>query len=114
MSEFIYKIDYIYKPKERKRPMTKAEMIRNQFKELGEKVAAKNTDYGESVFEPPTLCPHLAASSAILVRLSDKFNRLKRLINNTAEVKEESIADTLDDICGYSVLLKIQLSEKNS
>ena len=94
--------------------MSKTDKIRNIFKELGDKVAAKNADYGDSVFESPTLCPTMDASSAIMVRLSDKLSRLKRLYGHQAQVKDETLADTLDDICGYCVLFKIYLEEKIS
>ena len=40
----------------------------------------------------------------ILVRMSDKFARLK---NGTADHSDETVADTLDDIIGYALIWKM-------
>lgn len=62
--------------------------------------AAKNHDYGNS-FEQS--CNKFGIIAAI-VRMSDKMNRLESLAVKRAEVKDESIKDTLLDLASYSVI----------
>lgn len=58
----------------------------------------KNTDYGDSFSETRREIPE-----AILIRLHDKYARLKRLLKgNPALVKDESIDDTLMDLANYA------------
>jgi hypothetical protein len=52
----------------------------------------------------------------VLVRLSDKYSRIVQLTNKAlngeeAEVKEESIKDTLVDLANYSVIAIILFEE---
>lgn len=83
------------------------ETLCNQLKET---LLAKNSDYGSAVFYPPILNQSISADSAIIVRLSDKFNRLTTLLNGKEQkVFSESIRDTLFDIAGYSLLYVIYL-----
>lgn len=67
-------------------------------------ILRKNIDYGSSVFKPPILNPSLPAKSAIEVRLSDKINRFQQLKTNEANVKTESIQDTMCDFGVYGIL----------
>lgn len=62
--------------------------------------AAKNHDYGNS-FEESLDEFGLVAS---VVRMGDKMNRIKSLIKKEAQVKDESIKDTLLDIANYAVM----------
>ncbi len=48
----------------------------------------------------------------ILVRMMDKMGRISSLLSQDAQVKEESINDTLDDLINYSVILKSYLKNK--
>lgn len=65
----------------------------------------KNQDYGSSAWKPPRLAPKLAAGDAILVRLSDKLERLSTLLANQGAAKvDESIEDTMRDAGGYFLL----------
>lgn len=82
-----------------------------QFRTITESMAAtyerKNADYGNSFGES------IAEFGAVagIVRIGDKFNRLKNLIKNpgTQRVNDESIADTLLDMANYCIMLKIEL-----
>lgn len=82
-----------------------------QFKRITEEMAQtyerKNADYGNSFGES------IAEFGAVagIVRIGDKFNRLKNLIKNpgTQRVNDESIADTLLDMANYCIMLKIEL-----
>jgi hypothetical protein len=43
----------------------------------------------------------------ILVRMNDKFNRLKNMVVNNIEDSVEPIDDTINDIIGYALLWKM-------
>lgn len=47
-----------------------------------------------------------------VVRMSDKLSRVVRLLQNTNNVLDEKIQDTLLDLANYSILLIIMLGEK--
>lgn len=66
----------------------------------------KNKDYGNSVFEPPLLCPKMEPGVSILVRLSDKIKRLINLMQGHDPEVSEPIDETMDDFIGYSILWK--------
>ena len=60
----------------------------------------KNHDYGDSFATLRQEYPN-----AILIRLGDKYNRLKALMSGeAAQVKDESIDDTLLDLANYCIL----------
>ena len=63
----------------------------------------KNTDYGDSAWTEPVLAPNLPPKQAILVRMSDKINRLKALSQKEALVAE-SYNDTMKDLGAYALL----------
>ena len=63
----------------------------------------KNTDYGDSAWTEPVLAPNLPPKQAILVRMSDKINRLKSLSQKEALVAE-SYNDTMKDLGAYALL----------
>lgn len=62
--------------------------------------AAKNHDYGNS-FDQSLYKFGLIAS---IVRMNDKMNRLETLTRKNAEVKDESIEDTLLDLANYAIM----------
>jgi len=70
---------------------------------LRDTLIGKNKDYGSSAFERPYLHPHLPVVDAILVRMSDKVNRLHNIMQNNA-VCDETIDDTVLDLAGYCIL----------
>ena len=70
----------------------------------------KNKDYGSSVWQPPLLAPN---GDAILVRMSDKIQRLIHLSQNPSEVTfgasaslatDETFEDTIRDLGAYCLL----------
>jgi len=70
----------------------------------------KNTDYGGSVFSSPILRPTLDPLVAIDVRMSDKIKRIANLLEKPSSdysVTDESVEQTLDDLCGYIILRKV-------
>lgn len=71
--------------------------------------AAKNHDYGNS-FEQS--CNKFGIIAAV-VRMGDKMNRLESLVVKRAEVKDESIKDTLLDLATYSIMTLMWLNKVN-
>lgn len=70
--------------------------------------AAKNHDYGNS-FEQS--CNKFGIIAAI-VRMGDKMNRLESLVVKRAEVKDESIKDTLLDLANYAIMTVMWLNQQ--
>ena len=68
--------------------------------------AAKNHDYGNS-FEQSLDKFGLVAS---IVRMGDKMNRIESLSKKEAEVKDESIKDTLLDLANYAIMTVMWLN----
>ena len=64
---------------------------------VAEVVIAKQHDYGHDnilVFK----------EQGLVVRLWDKINRLKKLVWENNEPKNESIEDTFTDVAGYAII----------
>lgn len=70
--------------------------------------AAKNHDYGNS-FEQS--CDKFGLIAAV-VRLGDKMNRIESLAVKKAEVKDESIKDTLLDLANYAIMTVMWLNQQ--
>ena len=61
----------------------------------------KNKAYGDSAIQPENIFSKLDNAQAICARIDDKLSRIKnRGLNDATE-------DTLDDLLGYLILLKI-------
>lgn len=69
---------------------------------------AKNHDYGNS-FEQSLDKFGLVAS---VVRLGDKMNRIESLTKKEAQVKDESIKDTLLDMANYAIMTVMWMDKK--
>ncbi len=86
--------------------------MNNPFKKytdhLAETLLEKNQAYGDSFAKSVDDY----GLKVIGIRLSDKYNRIKHLVNNS-ELKEndESLEDTLLDMAGYSILALKYLKE---
>ena len=78
------------------------------FKEMFSTYVKKNADYGNS-FEKSIEKFGLVASA---VRLSDKLERFSNLICNDAQVKDESIEDTLLDMANYAAMTVLFLRKE--
>ena len=83
------------------------EKIQKQCDLLADLLKRKNADYGDSFSEPPYLLPKLSTNASAYIRLSDKFHRLRTLLNLEEQDRktDESLEDTLRDVAGYCVLL---------
>ncbi|MGM9544214.1 MAG: nucleotide modification associated domain-containing protein [Romboutsia timonensis] len=70
---------------------------------------AKNKDYGNSANSTYEMYGDLAYA----VRINDKMNRINSLIKNgKAEVKDESLDDTILDLANYCVMWLIDRNDK--
>ena len=65
---------------------------------------SKNRDYGDSAWKEPVLAPELSIDSAIRVRMSDKIERIRNLLDKEPEVITESLEDTVNDLGAYCLL----------
>jgi hypothetical protein len=76
----------------------------------------KNADYANSDdpfanFKTSTIVG-VPVEKAFLVRMGDKLARIGNLLDRPAEVKDESIGDTLSDLANYALLLRIWLEQR--
>lgn len=77
--------------------------------ELNTLYAKKNHDYGDS-FHLSFLEEGMAMPR---IRLGDKFNRFKTLSrNNTQQVNDESIRDTLIDLANYAIMTILEMENE--
>ena len=82
------------------KPPTKGELHRQICESLNKTYIRKNADYGDSYGQLRSKYP-----DSILIRLFDKFSRLERLLSgHEAQVKDESIEDTLIDMANYALM----------
>lgn len=79
-------------------------------------VQVKNKDYGatDNPFKNFLLSEAVGVECkrAILVRLSDKIARISNLLDKQAEVKDETIDDTLIDAINYLAILKAKIHDE--
>lgn len=88
--------------------MANAELFKKITEQMYEIYKTKNADYGNSFNITRDEYPN-----AILIRLQDKFLRLKQLYRNNfkANVQNESVKDTLLDMANYCILELIAITE---
>jgi hypothetical protein len=89
--------------------MDKTEKHMGICKELNELYQRKNKDYGDSFSE--SYKEH--GLTMVIIRLEDKLRRLKNLAKNKAEVKDESVRDTIIDLSNYGILGVMELDSDN-
>jgi hypothetical protein len=92
------------------------ESLQKTFSSCLEIAKKKNADYatGEDPFKNlrSSEIIGVAPEKAILVRMMDKMSRISNLLNKPPAVVDESIQDTLMDLCNYSALLIALLESK--
>lgn len=70
------------------------------YNELFEILAKKQIDYGPlNIWSAPG-----GATNGLMVRMSDKLERLKNLIYNSIEPNNEALEDSFIDIANYAVI----------
>ena len=92
------------------------ELMNNQLEDI-KIVEKKNADYadGEDPFQNFRVVERIGLCSTelgIMVRLTDKLQRCANLLKREAEVKDESIADTLSDARNYLNILQVYLEKE--
>ena len=73
--------------------------------EIRDLLISKNKAYGDSALEPDNIFSKLDNAQAICARIDDKLSRIKNV------GLDDKTEDTLDDLIGYLILLKIARSE---
>ena len=81
--------------------------ITNEMIELFER---KNSDYNNSIHD--TYMKYGAV--AYLVRMEDKINRVRSLVQNKEQKVDEKIHDTLVDLANYSILMLLELEGESN
>lgn len=83
------------------------ENIDSLFDEIKDILRKKNSDYGNSF----AMLFQKYGFDSVIIRLSDKMNRLETLVNKKEKPNFESIEDTLKDIIGYCALTLNEISK---
>lgn len=81
------------------------DMISNVGQEVIDLLLKKNKDYGDTANNPPQIFSKLSAKEGILARIDDKLSRIKKIGFDNPNDSE----DTLKDLIGYLMLLKVQI-----
>ena len=83
--------------------MTFSEKLDIEVKIITDLLKEKNKAYGDTALNPTNIFSKLNASEAICARIDDKLARIKNKgINDETE-------DTVDDLIGYLLLLKMSI-----
>lgn len=97
------------------------ESTEKAFEECVSIMRIKNADYsgkddynGLKNFEVSALVARISVEQGILVRLMDKMTRIGNLLQQTAEVKDETIEDTIMDAINYSAILLYAVKMKKN
>jgi len=82
--------------------------IASKCDELKNLLISKNLKYGDSALNPTRIFSSLSSIESIKVRIDDKINRIK---NNGVLCDDE---DTVMDLAGYLILLRIALDKQSN
>lgn len=86
--------------------MSYSEKIEAEYDRLKAMSLAKNKSYGDSMFVPLGVLNKQGPEVSIRSRIDDKLARLQ-----SEDISFESEADTIDDVIGYLVGLRIVMRE---
>lgn len=78
--------------------------------EIHQSYLRKNADYGDSFHKSYERFGLISP----VVRMSDKMGRLETLCTQVAQVKEESIRDTLMDLANYCIMTVMELDNSDT
>lgn len=87
--------------------MNRIETFEKICGQMADTYEKKNHDYGNSFAELREQFPN-----AVLVRLFDKYMRLKTLMNGEQAQVDESIEDTLIDLANYAIMELVERRSK--
>jgi len=86
--------------------MTTPQRIRSACDDIADLLCAKNEAYGDSALNPVGVFSKLDATASLCARIDDKLARIQnRGLGDATE-------DTLDDLIGYLILLKLSRDSK--
>lgn len=86
--------------------MNKVQRFKEITSDMAETYERKNNDYSDSFGQSIRDFGFVAG----IVRISDKFNRLKSLLSGKEQkVNDESVQDTLLDMANYCIMLKMEM-----
>ncbi|CDQ17963.1 nucleotide modification associated domain-containing protein [Halobacillus karajensis] len=88
--------------------MNKIQAHRELAQRLQDTYVKKNKDYGDSFSKQFEEYGEISAA----IRLEDKLNRFKSLMNSKAQVKDESKEDTLLDLANYAIMTVMDLRKQ--
>jgi len=93
-----------------------SELKENQARDI-RIVEKKNDDYAEGAdpfqnFRMVEDAGLMSVEKGILVRMSDKMQRVFNLVDSEASVEDESVVDTLSDLRNYANILQVYLEEE--
>ncbi len=80
-------------------------LITQECRALETLLLEKNSGYGNSVLEPLRVFSRASPVAGCLVRIDDKLSRIAR--GDLTVVADEKLPQTVDDLMGYLVLLKV-------
>jgi hypothetical protein len=89
--------------------ISRSDKHRQVIEEIHTTFKIKNADYGNSFGEQFEEYGILSA----VIRLDDKMRRLKQLMKQEAQVKDESIRDTVLDMANYAIMTVMELDGLN-
>jgi len=92
------------------------ELVENYGADL-KTIKQKNRDYaqGDDTFQNFRMVEDaglITVEEGIVVRMSDKMQRIINLLNDDAAVEDETIEDTLSDLRNYANILQVYLEEE--
>ncbi|MBU1173211.1 MAG: DUF1599 domain-containing protein [Proteobacteria bacterium] len=73
---------------------------RDKCMELADLLISKQHDYGKANITD-------FGEMGVVVRMNDKFARIKNLVKSGIDPIHEALADTYDDIAGYAILARM-------
>ena len=88
---------------------TKADLHADICIMLNDIYQRKQIDYGDSFGETFRKLGEISA----ITRITDKVNRLQTLCKQKAQVKDESVCDTLFDLANYAIMTIIEIKLSN-
>lgn len=86
------------------RPVTFIEKLGYELQQIQEMLLQKNAAYGNAALDPVRIFSKAPSTEGLRVRIDDKLSRLAR--------GEEAGEDTIRDLIGYLVLLRIAEQER--
>lgn len=85
--------------------VTFAEKISFEIDQIHEMLLQKNVAYGNAALDPVRIFSKAPSTAGLKIRIDDKLSRLAR--------GEEAGEDTIKDLIGYLILLRMAQREEN-